>query len=269
MKNWVILIFVFAIISLSENVLAQRTLQISKFRFGIQASPQLSNLRTSDLDIKGSGLGNLGLKIGAMADYYFRDNYAVSFGVGFGFNQGGRLLYQKGGNFLPNSELTQSIWNSGSAKSKPLPDDVKIRYHINHLEIPISLKMRTNQFGYLRYYAEAPILTFGFLTKARADIDGDKISTTNENIKKDIVPLALSWGFGGGVQYDISDNTALTAGLYYQRVFSDATKNNGYKATVLEAENDPTTPTDNTYSTVKEDTRAQMGIIALRIGILF
>jgi hypothetical protein len=268
MKKWVILIFVFTFISLSENVCAQRTLQISKFRFGIQASPQLSNLRTSDLDIKTTGLGNLGLKIGAIADYYFRDNYAVSMGVGFGFNQGGRLLYEKGGNYLIGSPLTQNAWNSGT-KTKSLPDGVKIRYHINHLEIPISLKMRTNQFGYLRYYAEAPIVTLGFLTKARADIDGDKIATTNENIKNDVVPLALSWGFGGGVQYDISDNTGLTAGLYYQRVFSDATKNNGYKAATLEFEGDPAITSDNLYTPVREDTRAQMGIITLRIGILF
>jgi hypothetical protein len=268
MTRFTIIALFLSLFLFAENAEGQRKLQLSKFRFGIQASPQLSNLKTSDIGIKGNGLGNLGVKIGALADYYFRENYAISAGLGFGFNQGGQLLHQKGGNFLKNSTLTKGSLNEGT-KTKPLPDDVKIRYHINHLEIPLSLKMRTNQFGYLRYYAEAPIITIGFLTKARGDIDGDNIKVANENIKPDVVPLALSWGFGGGVQYDISDNTGLTAGLYFQRVFTDATRNGGYKAVTLEQENDPATKTDDIYTTTKEDTRATMGILTLRIGVLF
>ena len=265
-KTFNLIVLLLCIVSISAN--AQRNVQIAKFRFGIQASPTLSNLRSTDLGVKTNGIGNLGIKTGVIAEYYFRENYAICSGIGFGFNQGGQLLHDKGGNYFPKSTLTNPALNAGT-KSKSLPDGVKLRYHLNHLEIPISLKMRTGQFGYLRYFAEAPIITLGILTKARGDISGDKVTAERENIKSDVVPLAMSWGFGAGVQYDVSDSFAFTGGIYYQRIFTDVTRNSGYKATTLESEGDPLTTSDDTYTTVKEDSRVTNGIFVLRIGVLF
>ena len=141
----------------------------ARFKFGIQASPTVSWLKTDNQKIRNNGF-NTGLKLGATADYYFLENYALSTGIGFGFNQGGKLLHEIGGSFLENSTLSDDRYNSKGGKPNPLSDLVNIRYHIQYVEIPFALKMRTQQFGYIRAFAQAPIITLGWRTQVRGDI---------------------------------------------------------------------------------------------------
>ena len=53
-----------------------------------------------------------------------------------------------------------------------LPDGVNLKYHIQYLEIPFGLKLRTKEFGYLRYFAEIPIFSLGFKLQARGEYKG-------------------------------------------------------------------------------------------------
>ncbi len=226
----------------------QAQVSISRVKFGIQASPTFSWMSTSDNAIKGSGV-NTGLRLGVTADYYFLENYAISTGLGFAFNQGGKLIHDEGGNFLSKSSTLSD------PRLKSLSNGVKIRYHAQYLEIPIGLKLRTQQFGYLRAFAEAPVFTVGIRTQARGDIE-DPIHGPpflKEDIKADVNPLALSWGFGGGVQYDLSPSTAVVAGLYFQKGFIDATRDGNAKKA----------------SGKDENSKGSIGNITLRIGIVF
>src|SRR5262245_38816090 len=59
-------------------------------RFGFQASPSWSWLTSSDRKIEGVS-SNWGIKTGALAEFYFAQNYAIMTGLGFGLNQGGSL----------------------------------------------------------------------------------------------------------------------------------------------------------------------------------
>ena len=235
------------------NIQAQ--VSISKVKFGVQASPNISWMGTNDNNIKGNGI-NTGLKLGVTADYYFLENYAISTGLGFAFNQGGKIIHDEGGNFLTKSTLSDSRLNQDT---KSLAPGVKIRYHVQYLEVPFGLKLRTQQFGYLRAFAEAPMFTVGIATKAIGDIYDPVLTTPflKENIKPDVNKLAMSWGFGGGVQYDVSQSTALIAGLYFQKGFTDVTKDgNAKKVTATAVEKD-------------ETSKATLGNITLRLGIVF
>jgi hypothetical protein len=243
------------LLSISFNIDAQRVVW-SRFKFGIQASPTGSWLNTDNQKIRSNGF-NLGLKLGATADYYFLENYALSTGIGFGFNHGGKLSHEIGGNFLANSTLSDSRYNA--AIGKPLPDQVKIRYHIQYVEIPLALKMRTQQFGYMRYYAQAPIITLGWRTQARGDVYAETIDLKKENIKPDVNPLAISWGFGGGAEYDVSPSTSIVGGLYFQKGFFDTTRN---KKNYSIEDSAPQTQ-------IKEDSKAILSAITLRIGVIF
>lgn len=226
----------------------------SRFKFGIQASPTFSWLKTDNQKIGGNGF-NTGLRLGATADYYFLENYALSTGIGFGFNQGGKLFHETGGNFLANSTLSDNRYNMASGK--PLPDDVSIRYHVQYVEIPLALKMRTQSFGYIRAFAQAPIIMLGWRTQARGDILAEKISLEKENIKPDVNPLAISWGFGGGAEYEVSPSTSLVAGLYYYKNFIDVTRNkNNYTV-------------EDTGNKIDEKSKAILNSITLRIGVIF
>ncbi|MFZ4542869.1 MAG: outer membrane beta-barrel protein [Saprospiraceae bacterium] len=258
------------ILTFSSSAYGQKVVW-SRFKFGIQTSPTISWLKTDNPKIGQNGF-NTGLKLGATADYYFLENYALSTGIGFGFNQGGKLLHETGGNFLANSTLSENRYNAVT-NSQSLPDQVNIRYHIQYVEAPIALKMRTDISGeHLRAFAQAPIITIGVRTQARGDISSGKFETLlKENIKEDVNGLSLSWGLGGGVEYSYNQSTSLTAGIFYQRGFVDVTKDkNNYTIKQIAGQSTPNDTSDDKFDPkVKENSKAVLNAISLRLGIIF
>jgi opacity protein-like surface antigen len=224
------------------------------FRFGFEASPSISWMRTDDNKIEGNG-ANLGMRLGVQGEKYFRENYALTFGLGFAFNQGGTLNHTVGGDLWP-TELSNQIYHE-------LPNDVDLKYRIQYVEMPFGFKMRTNEFGYIRGFAELPRFILGFRSQARGDIDAMGIDNSEkEAIKKVVHPITISWGLGAGAEYVINENTAIVAGLYFQNSFIDITKNDGkqWKDPLTQA-----APADGP----KEDSKATIGSLTLRIGVIF
>lgn len=238
--------FLFALSSLA----AQPGVDATGFRFGLQASPTFSWMRTSDKKIEGTGI-NLGLKLAVQGEAFFAPNYALFTGIGLGFNQGGTL--QNGyarGVFWKNSELTD-------VALKDLPQNGKLHYRLNYVEIPLGLKLLAGQ-GKVRYYAEAPVFTLGFVTRALGDIRGTNNTSEDENIREDVNGLSLSWGLGGGIEYEVG-SVNLVAGISYQQQFTDATKDDGRVYNTLNL----------TDEGKKESSKGTLGLIALRLGVIF
>ncbi len=249
MKKIIILsVFIF---SISQFAFAQ-----GDFRFGIQASPTFSWMTSNDNMINGNG-SNLGMKLGVMGERYFAENYAFVFGLGFSFNAGGTLKHDVGGNLWSQSELSREVLRT-------LPDGSNLKYGIQYIEIPLGLKMKTQEFGYSRFFAEIPVFTFGINTKARGDINGtvEEFETTEEDIRKDIGFMALSWGLGGGIEYNIGENTTLVGGIFYQATFTDVTDNNGQ---LYRYDDDM----DIIEELGDEDSKGTIGSLTIRIGVLF
>lgn len=232
-------------------------------RIGFQTSPTFSWITNSDNLIVRNG-GNLGLKLGTTADIYFRENYSFTMGLNLAFHEGGEFLYEIGGNYLPQSELSDEILNTGD---KPLPDETKIRYSLQYIEFPIGLKLRTKEFGYKRYFIEAPVFTFSFLTRGRGDIETDDATYEGENIYKDLSVVNIFWGLGGGLEYAISQNNSLIAGLYYQNGLFDFTRDKGWRS-IDNPDEDPNDPTDD-YLRQTDDSKARVSNIVLKLGIIF
>lgn len=231
-----------AFLSLSLSMMAQ-----DDIRFGFQLSPSFSWMNTNTSKINPSGT-NLGLKLGMTGEYYFRENYAFTSGIGFYFNNGGTLLHDFGGAYWPNSDLPSSL--------DSLPNNVKLKYSIQYLEIPVGLKLRTREFGYLRYFME-PAITIGLKTQARGTIEGTGVKSDEKyNIRKEVNLLNLAWGIGAGVEYGISENTSLVAGLGFQVGFTDVTDDKGQ---VFDPER----------GTQRERSKGTNNSITIRLGILF
>ncbi len=227
-------------------------------RIGFQASPVFSGIRNNDDLIVKNG-GNLGLKLGAISDIYFRNKLSFTLGLNLGFHQGGEFLYEIGGNYLPDSDLSDPLLQTGD---KPLPDGVQIRYQLQYLEFPVGLKIRTEEKGNLTYFFEAPIFTFSFLMRGRGDIETEDYRYEQENIYKDLIAANVFLGLGAGVELAISENNSLIGGLYFQRGLFDVTKDNGWRA----VDNPDIIPT---YLKQKDDSRATIGNLILCLGILF
>lgn len=219
------------------------------FKVGFQVSPSWSWMKTDETFINPNG-ALLGLKLGAVGEYYFRDNYSFTTGLGFSFNSGGKLLFDYGGNIWTRTELDPGL--------DTLPAGTNFKYAIQYVEIPFGLKMKTREFGYVKYFAEIPILTFGFKSQSRGTIQATGIEETEKlNIKKEVNSIAVSWGVGAGLEYSISQNTALVGGIYYQQTFTDVTDDNG-------------TLYNTTRGTViNNDSKGTIQSITLRLGVMF
>lgn len=209
----------------------------NKLRFGFEASPFYTWLSTDSKNLPSDG-GRIGLNLVANGEYAFASNYSIRTGLGLSFGQGGSLKHNEFigvGNIFPNSPLSASSLDS-------IASGTVVSYRLNYLEIPFALKMKTPEYGNIKYFAEVPAFTIGLKTSARADIGSAK----DENIKGDISTFSLSWGLGAGAEYSIDGNTSIIAGLYYQTGFTDVTTDDGI-----------------------DKTKAVARRIVLRIGVLF
>lgn len=222
-----------------------------KLRFGFQASPSWSWLRTNDRKIEGVN-SNWGIKLGALGEYYFTDNYAFTTGIGFGFNQGGTLQ---------NGYSRWKPWDASDLSEIPSDTfsiETKLHYRVTYVEIPFGLKMRggSNEDSRIKFYAELPMFTLGFVTKGIGDIRGTNDQNLEDiDIREEVRGLSLSWGLGGGIEYEFASNGSLMAGIAFQKQFTDITRD-GY------VEKTP-------GNWQKEDSKGTFGNLALKIGVFF
>ncbi len=242
MKN---ILAILVLSCLSWGLSAQNDIQ-----FGFQLSPTISWLTTSDHKINANG-PNLGLNLGMIGEYFFRENYSLATGIGFHFNAGGKLFYEE-------TIDTLSIWTDANIPGDNIYEGgTDFKYSIQYVEIPIGLKLRTREFGYLKYYVE-PRLSLAFRTQSKGNILNDAAvdSAEDYDIQSAVNLLNLSWGLGGGVEYSVSSNTAIIGGLAFQTGFTDVTKD---KNTLLVSNGRET----------KEKSKGKLNSIVLRLGVMF
>lgn len=223
--------------------------QFDNLRIGPQVAPTFSWMKTNDNFINSNGI-NLGIKVGLNAEYYFAEQYSLVSGIHWTFNYGGNLQHEMGGNLLAKSNA--DLDNPQALEN--LPDGVNIRYHLQFLEIPIAVKMRTKEFGYMRYYFQIPEFYINFLTKARGDIveTTSNLNYTKQRIGSDVIGMNFFLGLGAGIEYSVSEETSIVGGLHFQHSLVDVTGNRGKKS-------------DGT----SEDSKGSIGMLMLKIGVLF
>lgn len=226
-------------------------------RFAITAKAPMFNWITSSGDIASSAGVNLGYSFGAQVEFPFTDNIYMTGGIHYTGNMGGTVRYRFGGNLWPRARLLNQDLNTGT---KPLPDGVELKYKINMLEIPVGLKFYTNYRGNTRYFLELPVLGIAILTRSRGDISGPGIPDSNDEvIPEETRAINLSIGGGGGICYDLGF-AEVFAGLYYARMLSNLSRNNGNNAI-------GNTPGD--YVILSDNSNLTMQSIGIKLGILF
>lgn len=209
----------------------------SSFHFGLKAAPSLAWLKVDD-GLEGNG-SKIGFTYGLITEFNFSDRYAFATGLDVTY-RGGKVKSQ---DIIKNVNQTDSLTRFGEAN-----------YTLQYIELPITLKLKTNEIGYLTYYLQAG-LTPGINIRARANTkvyyekpanathptpnpsEGDDV-----DVKDGINSLNLSMVIGGGIEYTLSGSTVLLAGIEFNNGFVDVIDGNG---------------------------KANSNFLALKLGVLF
>lgn len=186
-----------------------------KVSIGLMANPLVSWLRIDNGDIEREK-AKFGVEYGVMVDVNFTENYALSTGLSMTIN-GGSMSYLEG----IMSSSTDTL-------------NTSTKLNIQYINLPLYLKLKTNEIGYITYYGE-----FGIINqiRIRGRAEAERVGATDfdESInisKKDnslgirAQPYNMGLHIGAGIEYSVGTRTKLQAGLFYNNGFVNIIKDN-------------------------------------------
>lgn len=226
------------------------------FQLGLNFSPNLGWFKAKTDNVTHEKT-KLGFNFGVIGDFNIADNYAFSTGLNI-VTIGGEISYP----------FVQEVAPIGSISGRKTAD-VTIKY----VEIPLTLKLKTNQIGYLTYYGQ-----FGFGLgvnyDAKADVSfaypttsgGGNSSAKDVNYKDEINLLRASLIVGLGAEYNLSGNTSFIMGITFNNGFTNVLSKDGY----ADDNNDGYGDVDNTGKGNKnKDFKAINNYLLLNLGVIF
>lgn len=154
----------------------------------------------------------LGYDFGLNSDVYFSadERYSLLTGIQIS-NIGGEVSYQTSSDF--------------KFAGKTLPPLSKIKYQLRYIEIPLAIKLKTDQFRRNRYWALfglSPMININ----AKGDSNDGQLKKSNINDEVNLFNLAMNVGIG--FDFDLGGNNSVTAGLIFQNGLIDVTTDNAF-----------------------------------------
>ena len=227
--------FAFLLIFISLNGFNQ----VKPFRFGVRVAPNIAWLSPDSKNYENEGAVP-GFSWGFLADITLTENYFVKTGFS--------LDYLNAKMSYPHQQIIDDIVSAYTLGT------MQRKYNLRYLEIPITLKMRTNQFGKMAFYGEIGFGT-SFNLKARSQDeffpeDGSPSDQTENDIKDEITLVKGSLIVGAGLEFFIDESTSIVTSLTF---------NNGL-TNILKGENSVDTSITQ---------RANLSYFQLNIGIMF
>ena len=186
------------ILLLSVCGLSIGNLFAQKFHFGLALTPCMAWLHAGSDDLSGDG-SKIGFNYGLVTEFAITDNYSFATGL---------TVDSKGGKLRSKNATVDSLNFHGE-------------YSIRYVDVPLTLKMKTNPIGYIRYYGQFGLAP-GFLIGANGTYKyGSTVLIDNADIKSGINNFNVSLVIGLGIEYNLSGNTNLLVGVVYKNGFSD------------------------------------------------
>lgn len=184
----------------------------TRVRLSFSASPTVNWMSTDNL-VAEREKSILGYDFGLNGDLYFSDDerYCLYTGLQIS-NIGGEISYR-------SASPTFSF--SGAS----LPSLSKITYHLRYVEVPLAIKLKTNQFNRTSYWCHFGLS--GMLNIASKG-DSNDGSLKKANINDEINLFNLAMNLGAGFDFDLGGNNAVSTGLVFQNGLIDVTTNNAF-----------------------------------------
>ena len=194
--------------------------QVKPFRFGLKLAPNVGWVAPDSEDYEKDGSAP-GFSWGFLADFTITENYFV----GTGFN----VSYLKGKMQFPY--MMDIISDGDTAFNQP--GTLQRKYNLQYIELPVTLKMKTNKFDKLQVYGQIGF-SLGFNVKAKAedifsyeDAEGNYMSENDKpEISDDITLLKGALVLGGGIEYYIDESTSIVVGITFSNGLSNILKGN-------------------------------------------
>ena len=198
------LLFIGLLLAMSLTASAQ----YKGFSFGFKVGPNFGWTGSTTGAAVSEGT-RMGCDLGVVAEYYFADNYAIVTGVNVNF---------LGGHYSFDNGRMVEVDSVQVFQTYPVDRVFKTTVY----EVPLMLKMVTNQFGSLpiRYYAQVGGgIGYNHKVMVKDAIDGaaapDKWGKSNNEFSN----LRATLKFGAGAQYAIDESLRVFAGLYFSHDF--------------------------------------------------
>ncbi len=231
--------------------------EFRKHRFGLKGSPGVSYFGVNKPGKNNKGLG---YHIGGGITYEYSFSKNVAFGTGLKMSQTtARVEYTDsvGLDYVSVENGRNSDERAYRLKSR--------NYVFNSIDIPLVLKFRTPEIGYMTYYGEFG-MTANIIHKSYArknlvnQIQGTSESLLSGNEKTIDTNNETHFfrggvNFGGGVEWNIAGNTSLLFGINGNLAFTNILKKNSTSITY-----------DNGQSLVRA---TNLNYIGLQVGVLF
>lgn len=230
MKKYLLILPLLAFLTLNTSAQGLR-----HFRFGLVFSNAVLFPSSDNVAIKSKP--SYDFDYGLSIDYFFTDNYALSTGVYMDHS----ILVRSGtldNNFNFSSPSDSAFAFNNRITNSTINNREKIT--AMSLNIPLSFKLKTNEIGYFKYFGDVGILN-SFRLQSKYSLDGtdlQKIKFGKKNpelndLKYHTNLYNLSLKVGAGIEYTISDKTALIVGIYFYNGFLDAIEDGDGKSTYV------------------------------------
>lgn len=189
--------------------------QYKPFRLGFKASPTLGWLNANDVGMKSEGV-SIGFNGGFVAEINFTENYMILTGINYNYSKG-KLSYSKGKLSYQDTDTRPSQYKY----------DVNQAIKFQYIDIPIALKLRTNEFGICRFFGLMGInSSFCFSAKS------DKIMTCKneskeikkEDVRNDFTLMKESLMLGIGTDIRVDKSSFISVGLQFHTALNNIAK---------------------------------------------
>lgn len=199
-KSIILLTIVFCFIM--ESAISQE----KPFVFGIRIGPSIGWMKPDSKGYENQGT-DVGFSWGFLAEFHLMENYAINTGFNISYLNA-TLKYPE----TVNGE--DGILNRG--------------YRLKYVEIPMTLKMKTNDFNGISYFG---IIGFGagFRLSAKAKDkfvpNGGAQEDIENDISDDIKSVRASLILGVGLEYPMGGDTKIIGGLNFNNGINDILSN--------------------------------------------
>lgn len=199
-------------IIISSSIYAQQ----KPFKFGFKVAPAISWMSPDAQDYEAGG-GGFTFAWGFISDFTLMDNYYVSTGFNMSYFQG-NLIY-------PHSYENENITYDGTMNRT---------YNLRYIEVPLALKMKTNELiDNFQFFGMIGLNTgFKIRSKANDEFKGfnnvldDSYSYSEEqvDIREETAAVKASLLVGAGTEYVVDESVSLIFGINFNNGFTNILK---------------------------------------------